>query len=52
VRAVNRWDQAATNAPTGTNDVQWVKVLVSPESREVFAFQPQIVPANRVVQAP
>jgi hypothetical protein len=40
------------NAPTGTNDVQWVKVLVSPESREVFAFQPQIVPANRVVHAP
>jgi len=31
-----------------TNDVNWVKVLVDPHSRDVFAFQPQIVPANRV----
>jgi hypothetical protein len=36
-----------------TNDVNWVKVLVDPHSRDVFAFQPQIVPANRVaVPAP
>jgi hypothetical protein len=41
------------NAPNGTNDVQWLKVLVDPRSREVFAYQPQIVPANRVaVPAP
>jgi hypothetical protein len=33
----------------GTNDVNWLKVLVDPGSREVFAFQPQIVPANKVV---
>ena len=31
-----------------TNDVHWVKALVDPESRDVFAFQPQVVPANRV----
>jgi hypothetical protein len=31
-----------------TNDVHWVKALVDPQSRDVFAFQPQIVPANRV----
>jgi hypothetical protein len=37
----------------GTNDVQWLKVLVDPSSRDVFAYQPQIVPANRVaVPAP
>jgi hypothetical protein len=36
-----------------TNDVQWLKVLVDPTSRDVFAFQPQIVPGNRVaVPAP
>jgi len=35
------------NAPT-TNDVHWVKALVDPESRDVFAFQQQIVPANNV----
>jgi hypothetical protein len=30
-----------------------VKVLVDPKSREVFAYQAQIVPANRVaVPAP
>ena len=37
----------------GLNDVHWLKVLVDPSSREVFAYQPQIVPANRVaVPAP
>ena len=36
-----------------TNDVDWVKALVDPQNRDVFAFQPQIVPANRVaVPAP
>jgi hypothetical protein len=36
-----------------TNDVHWVKALVDPQSRDVFAFQPQVVPANRVaVPAP
>jgi hypothetical protein len=29
-----------------TNDVQWLKVLVDPKSRDVFAFQPQIIPEN------
>jgi len=32
----------------GTNDVNWLKVLVDPRSREVFAYQQQIVPGNRV----
>jgi len=37
----------------GTNDVNWLKVLVDPRSREVFSYEPQIVPANRVaVPAP
>jgi hypothetical protein len=37
----------------GNNDVQWVRVDVDPQSREVFSFQPQIVPANRTaVPAP
>jgi hypothetical protein len=36
------------NAQNGTNDEHWLKVLVDPRSREVFAYQPQIVPANRV----
>ena len=36
------------NAVNGNNDVHWVKALVDPQSRDVFAFQPQIVPANRV----
>jgi hypothetical protein len=35
------------NAASGTNDVHWVKALVDPHSRDVFAFQAQIVPANR-----
>lgn len=41
------------NQANGTNDTHWLKVLVDPSSREVFAYQPQIVPANRVaVPAP
>ena len=40
------------NAVNGLNDVNWLKVLVDPKSRDV-AFQPQIVPSNRVaVPAP
>jgi hypothetical protein len=35
------------NQGNGNNDVHWLKVLVDPRSREVFAYQPQIVPANR-----
>jgi hypothetical protein len=31
----------------GTNDVNWLKVFVDARSREVFAYQPQIVPGNR-----
>ena len=41
------------NAQNGDNSVQWVKALIDPQSRDVFAFQAQIVPANRVsVPAP
>jgi hypothetical protein len=41
------------NAANGNNDVQWVKVLVNARSREVFTYQPQIVPGNRTaVPAP
>jgi len=35
------------NAANGTNDVNWVKVLVDSRSREVFSYQAQIVPGNR-----
>jgi len=41
------------NAGNGTNDVQWLKVTVDPRSREVFSYEAQIVPGNRVaVPAP
>jgi hypothetical protein len=37
----------------GLNDVHWLKVQVDAESREVFSYQEQIVPANRTaVPAP
>ena len=35
------------NQANGNNDVHWVKVFVDARSREVFAYQPQIVPGNR-----
>jgi hypothetical protein len=41
------------NQANGTNDVNWLKVLVDARSREVFTYQEQIVPGNRVaVPAP
>jgi hypothetical protein len=41
------------NQANGNNDVNWVKATVDPNSREVFAYQPQIVPGNRTaVPAP
>jgi len=41
------------NQANGTNDVNWLMVLVDARSREVFAYQPVIVPANRsAVPAP
>ena len=36
------------NAANGLNDVHWVKALVDPQSRDVFAFQAEMVPANIV----
>jgi hypothetical protein len=48
-----RLETFGDNQGNGDNDVHWVKVLVDPSSRDVFAFQPQIVPANRTaVPAP
>jgi hypothetical protein len=42
-----------TDPASDNNNVHWVKVIVDAGSREVFAYQPQIVPANRVaVPAP
>lgn len=48
-----RVETFGNNQANGTNDVQWLKVSVDPRSREVFSYQPQIVPSNRVaVPAP
>jgi hypothetical protein len=48
-----RVETFGNNAANLTNDVNWLKALVDPKTREVFAFQAQIVPANRVaVPAP
>jgi hypothetical protein len=41
------------NQANENNDVNWLKVLIDARSREVFAYQPQIVPRNRIaVPAP
>jgi hypothetical protein len=48
-----RVETFGNNVQNGTNDVQWVKAIVDPQSREVFSYQPMIVPGNRVaVPAP
>ena len=48
-----RVETVGDNQGNGNNDVQWLKVMVDPRGREVFWFQPQVVPANRTaVPAP
>jgi hypothetical protein len=48
-----RVETFGNNAANLNNDVNWLKVLVDPRSREVFAYQAQIVPGNRIaVPAP
>jgi len=47
VENFTRVETYGDNQGNGNNDVNWLKVLVDARSREVFAFQPQIVPANR-----
>jgi hypothetical protein len=48
-----RVETFGNSAATGNNDVQWLKIFVTPRSREVFTYEPQIVPANRTaVPAP
>jgi len=43
----SRVETFGDNQANGNNDVHWLKVLVDAKSREVFFYQPQIVPANR-----
>jgi hypothetical protein len=53
VENFTRVETFGDNQANGTNDVNWLKVTVDPRSREVFSYQAQIVPANRVaVPAP
>jgi len=48
-----RVETFGNNQANGNNDVNWIKVEVDPRSREVFGYQPQIVPGNRTaVPAP
>jgi hypothetical protein len=48
-----RIETFGNNPANGNNDVQWVKVQVDARTREVFSYQPQIVPGNRTaVPAP
>jgi hypothetical protein len=46
-----RVETFGNNAQNGNNDVQWIKVNVDPSSREVFSYEPMIVPGNRVAVA-
>ncbi len=47
VENFTRVETFGDNQGNGNQDVNWLKVLVDPESRDVFAFEPQIVPANQ-----
>ena len=48
-----RVETPGDHAANGTGDMQWLKVTVDPRRREVFSYQPMIVPGNReAVPAP
>ena len=47
-----RVETFGNNQGNGTNDVQWLKVVVDVKSREVFSFEPRSVPGNRVAMPP
>jgi hypothetical protein len=46
VQNFTRVETFGNHAENNNNDVQWVKVDVDPNTREVFSFQPQIIAAN------
>jgi hypothetical protein len=52
VENFTRVETFGDHAEAGSNDVNWVKVLVSARSREVFAYQPQTVPGNAAALVP
>ena len=53
LESFTRVETFGDNAPNGNNDVQWVRVDVDARTREVFSYEAQIVPDNRVaVPAP
>ena len=43
-----RVETFGNNPGNGNNDVQWIKVHVDARSREVFSYEVQIVPGNRI----
>lgn len=48
-----RVETFVNSAGNGDNDVQWLRVQVKPRSREVFSYEPMIVPGKRTaVPAP
>lgn len=53
LESFTRVETFGDSAANGNNDVHWLKVTVDPRGREVFAYQPQMVPRNRTaVPAP
>lgn len=48
VENFTRVETFGNNAAAGNNEAHWVKAWVDPGSREVFSWQPMIVPGNRV----
>jgi hypothetical protein len=46
VQNFTRVETFGDHQENNNNDVQWLRVDVDPDSRGVFSFQPQIIPAN------
>jgi hypothetical protein len=46
VQNFTRVETFGDHQENNNNDVQWLRVDVDPDSRGVFSFQPQVIPAN------
>ena len=46
-KPLTRVETFGDDQANGNDDVHWIKVLADARSREVFAYQPRIVPPDR-----
>jgi len=52
IESFTRVETFGDNQDFGSDDVNWLEVVVDPGSRDVFTYRPRIVPANQATNPP